>query len=195
MYDYLIIGSGIVGLSTAWQLQQRKLESSILLLEKPNPELPFLGIHLTRMIDGSVTVGPNALQGWKREGYGRINISFRDIFAMIRFPGFWIALRKNFRAGLHEIRNSIWKRGYLKQIHKYCPSITLDDLLPHPTGIRAMAVKRDGTPVDDFLLIESARSLHVCNAPSPAATSAIPIGAYICDLVDHGSSTSSTVRS
>ena len=161
----------------------------------PNPELPFLGIHLTRMIDGSVTVGPNALQGWKREGYGRINISFRDIFAMIRFPGFWIALRKNFRAGLHEIRNSIWKRGYLKQIHKYCPSITLDDLLPHPTGIRAMAVKRDGTPVDDFLLIESARSLHVCNAPSPAATSAIPIGAYICDLVDHGSSTSSTVRS
>ena len=161
----------------------------------PNPELPFLGIHLTRMIDGSVTVGPNALQGWKREGYGRINISFRDIFAMIRFPGFWIALRKNFRAGLHEFRNSIWKRGYLKQIHKYCPSITLDDLLPHPTGIRAMAVKRDGTPVDDFLLIESARSLHVCNAPSPAATSAIPIGAYICDLVDHGSSTSSTVRS
>jgi len=91
----------------------------------PNPELPFLGIHLTRMIDGSVTVGPNALQGWKREGYGRINISFRDIFAMIRFPGFWIALRKNFRAGLHEFRNSIWKRGYLKQIHKYCPSIPL----------------------------------------------------------------------
>ncbi len=161
----------------------------------PNPELPFLGIHLTRMIDGSVTVGPNALQGWKREGYGRINISFRDIFAMIRFPGFWIALRKNFRTGLREFRNSIWKRGYLKQIHKYCPSITLDDLLPHPTGVRAMAVKRDGTPVDDFLLIESARSLHVCNAPSPAATSAIPIGAHICDLVDHASSTSSTVRS
>ena len=161
----------------------------------PNPELPFLGIHLNRMIDGSVTVGPNALQGWKREGYGRINISFRDIFAMIRFPGFWIALRKNFRTGLREFRNSVWKRGYLKQIHKYCPSITLDDLLPHPTGIRAMAVKRDGTPLDDFLLIESPRSLHVCNAPSPAATSAIPIGAHICDLVDHDSSTSGTVRS
>lgn len=161
----------------------------------PNPELPFLGIHLTRMIDGSVTVGPNALQGWKREGYGRINISFRDIFSMIRFPGFWRALRKNFRTGLREIRNSISKRAYLNQIHKYCPSITLDDLLPYPTGVRAMAVKRDGTLVDDFLLMESPRSLHVCNAPSPAATSAIPIGAHICDLVDHDPSTSNTVRS
>jgi len=150
----------------------------------PNPELPFLGIHLTRMIDGSVTVGPNAVQAWKREGYGRININFRDIYSMIRFPGFWNVLRKNFRTGLREIRNSIWKRGYLKQIHKYCPSITLDDLLPYQTGVRAAAVKRDGTLVDDFLLMESPRSLHVCNAPSPAATSAIPIGAHICDLVD-----------
>ena len=159
----------------------------------PNPELPFLGIHLTRMIDGSVTVGPNALQGWKREGYGRININVRDIFAMIRFPGFWNVLRKNFGTGLCEMRNSIWKRSYLKQIHKYCPSITLDDLLPYQTGIRAMAVKQDGTLVDDFLVMESPRSLHVCNAPSPAATSAIPIGAHICDLLNHGASTSNTV--
>jgi L-2-hydroxyglutarate oxidase len=158
----------------------------------PNPDLPFLGIHLTRMIDGSVTVGPNALQGWKREGYGRININARDILEMVRFPGFWKALRKNFRIGLREVRNSIWKRGYLKQIHKYCPSITIDDLLPYRTGVRAMAVKRDGELVDDFLLIETPRSLHVCNAPSPAATSAIPIGAHICDRVDRGLSTSNT---
>ena len=156
----------------------------------PNPDLPFLGIHLTRMIDGSVTVGPNALQGWKREGYGRININLRDIFAMIRFPGFWRALRKNFRTGLRETWNSVWKRGYLKQIHKYCPSITLGDLLPYRTGVRAMAVKKDGTLVDDFLLVESPRSLHVCNAPSPAATSAIPIGAHICDLLDLGDTNS-----
>ncbi len=158
----------------------------------PNPELPFLGIHLTRMIDGTVTVGPNSLQGWKREGYGRININVRDIFDMVRFPGFWNVLRKNFRTGLREIRNSIWKRGYLQQVHKYCPSITIDDLLPYQTGIRATAVKRDGTLVDDFLLIQTPRSLHVCNAPSPAATSAIPIGAHICDLVDRGLSTSNT---
>jgi (S)-2-hydroxyglutarate dehydrogenase len=158
----------------------------------PNPELPFLGIHLTRMIDGSVTVGPNALQGWKREGYGRVNINLRDVFAMILFPGFWNALRKNLKTGLREFRNSISKRGYLKQIHKYCPSIEIDDLLPYRTGVRAMAVQRDGTLVDDFLLVESPRSLHVCNAPSPAATSAIPIGAHVCDLVDLAVSTSST---
>ena len=147
----------------------------------PNPELPFLGIHLTRMIDGSVTVGPNALQGWKREGYGRVNVDPKDVLQMILFPGFWKVLRTNFRFGIHEIRNSIWKSGYLKQIHKYCPSIGLDDLLPYRTGVRATAVMRDGTLLDDFLFVESPKSLHVCSAPSPAATSAIPIGAYICD--------------
>ena len=147
----------------------------------PNPELPFVGIHLTRMIDGSVTVGPNALQGWKREGYARVNFSLKDSLAMILFPGFWRVLSKNFKTGVREIWNSLSKRAYLKQIHKYCPSIDIDDLLPYPTGVRAMAVKRDGQLVDDFLILKSRRSLHVCNAPSPAATSAIPIGAYICD--------------
>jgi L-2-hydroxyglutarate oxidase len=149
----------------------------------PNPELPFLGIHLTRMIDGSVTVGPNALQGWKREGYGRFNVSLKDIAAMASFPGFWRVMQQNFRSGLREIRNSVWKRGYLKQIRKYCPSIELSELLPYRTGVRAMAVNRDGSLVDDFLFKESTRSLHVCSAPSPAATSAIPIGAYICEKV------------
>jgi L-2-hydroxyglutarate oxidase len=149
----------------------------------PNPELPFLGIHLTRMIDGSVTVGPNALQGWKREGYGRININLRDTAAMLRFPGFWKVMQQNFRSGLREIRNSLWKRGYLQQVRKYCPSIELADLRRYRTGVRAMAVKRDGTLVQDFLFEETPRSLHVCSAPSPAATSAIPIGAYVCDRV------------
>ena len=147
----------------------------------PNPELPFLGIHLTRMIDGSVTVGPNALQGWKREGYGRVNFSLKDSLAMILFPGFWRVLSKNFKTGAHEIWKSLSKRAYLKQIHKYCPAIDIEDLLPYRTGVRAMAVKRDGQLVDDFLILKSRRSLHVCNAPSPAATSAIPIGTYICD--------------
>ena len=79
--------------------------------------------------------------------------------------------------------NSVYKRGYLQQIHKYCPSIAIDDLLPYPTGVRAMAVTKDGGMIDDFLFRASDRSLHVCNAPSPAATSAIPIGKYICDRV------------
>ena len=149
----------------------------------PDPDLPFLGVHLTRMIDGSVTVGPNAVQGWKREGYGRINISLRDIADMVRFPGFWRVLRNNWKTGIIETKNSLWKPGYLKLVQKYCPQLSLSDLQPYPAGIRAQAVMKDGSLVHDFLFAESPRSLHVCNAPSPAATSAIPIGGYICDKV------------
>jgi len=152
----------------------------------PDPNLPFLGVHLTRMIDGSVTVGPNAVQGWKREGYGRINISLRDIGDMVRFPGFWRVLKKNLKTGLIETKNSLWKPGYLKLVQKYCPQLELSDLQPYPAGIRAQAVLKDGTLVHDFLFAESPRSLHVCNAPSPAATSAIPIGQYICEKVWEG---------
>lgn len=147
----------------------------------PDPDLPFLGVHLTRMIDGSVTVGPNAVQGWKREGYGRINVSLRDCAQMLGFPGFWRVLRQHLRTGLAETRDSWWKPGYLRRVQKYCPELRLTDLQPYPAGIRAQAVLRDGTLVHDFLFAESPRSLHVCNAPSPAATSAIPIGGYIVD--------------
>lgn len=149
----------------------------------PDPDLPFLGVHLTRMIDGSVTVGPNAVQGWKREGYGRINISLRDIADMVRFPGFWRVLRNNWKTGIIETKNSLWKPGYLKLVQKYCPQLSLSDLQTYPAGIRAQAVMKDGSLVHDFLFAESPRSLHVCNAPSPAATSAIPIGGYICEKV------------
>ena len=149
----------------------------------PDPDLPFLGVHLTRMIDGSVTVGPNAVQGWKREGYGKINISPTDIWDMVRFPGFWRVLKKHLFTGLVETKNSLWKPGYLKLVQKYCPSAKLQDLEPYPAGIRAQAVLKDGTLVHDFLFAESQRSLHVCNAPSPAATSAIPIGRHIVERV------------
>ena len=149
----------------------------------PDPGLPFLGVHLTRMIDGAVTVGPNAVQGWKREGYGRLNFSLRDTSEMLAFPGFWRVTADNLGVGLTELWNSLCKPGYLRQVQKYCPSIGLTDLRPYPAGIRAQAVRRDGTLVHDFLFAETARSLHVCNAPSPAATSAIPIGELICDKV------------
>ncbi len=149
----------------------------------PNPDLPFLGVHLTRMIDGSVTVGPNAVQGFKREGYGKYNFSLKDTMDMITFGGFWKATFKHLRAGLSETKNSWYKPGYLKRVQKYCPQLTLADLQPYPAGIRAQAVLANGDLVHDFLFAESPRSLHVCNAPSPAATSAIPIGGYICDKV------------
>lgn len=149
----------------------------------PDPELPFLGVHLTRMIDGSVTVGPNAVQGFKREGYGRVNISVRDVWEMLSFSGFWKVTAKNLKTGWVEMKNSLWKPGYLQLVRKYCPSIELADLQPYPAGIRAQAVLSDGTLVHDFLFAESPRSLHVCNAPSPAATSAMPIGEYICQKI------------
>jgi L-2-hydroxyglutarate oxidase len=150
----------------------------------PDPDLPFLGVHLTRMIDGSVTVGPNAVLGWKREGYGKVNFSLHDTLKMLSFPGFWKVTQKHLKTGLDEFKNSWWKSGYLKRVNKYCPSIQVEDLKPYPAGIRAQAVLSDGTLVHDFLFAESARSLHVCNAPSPAATSAMPIGEYICDKVN-----------
>jgi L-2-hydroxyglutarate oxidase len=147
----------------------------------PDPTLPFLGVHLTKMIDGSITVGPNAVLGFKREGYSKFNFSLKDSFQLLSFKGFHKVLIKNFKSGLYEMKNSIFKRGYLKEVQKYSPLVKLSDLQPYPAGIRAQAVLDDGTLVHDFLFAESRRSIHVCNAPSPAATSAIPIGRYITD--------------
>jgi L-2-hydroxyglutarate oxidase len=150
----------------------------------PDPELPFLGVHLTRMIDGSVTVGPNAVLGWKREGYGRFNLNVRDTLEMLTFKGFWKVMQSNLKAGIGEFKDSFYKQGYLQRVRKYCPSLAIADLQPYPAGIRAQAVLKDGTLVHDFLFAETERSLHVCNAPSPAATSAIPIGAHLCEKIN-----------
>ena len=145
----------------------------------PNPDLPFLGVHLTRTVGGGVTVGPSAVLGFAREGYRKGSFRRRDVGEYLRFPGMWRVARHNVRTGARELRNSISKRSYLRECHKYCPQLTLDDLLPEPAGIRAQAVLRDGTLVHDFLFAETPRTLHVCNAPSPAATAAIPIGEMI----------------
>ncbi|WP_438464342.1 L-2-hydroxyglutarate oxidase [Marinomonas sp. PE14-40] len=150
----------------------------------PDPELPFLGVHLTRMIDGSVTVGPNAVQGWKREGYGKLNFSLKDVWQMVLFKGFWRLLAQHWKTGLKETRNSWFKQGYLKEVQKYCDQVNLKDLEAYPAGIRAQAVMQDGSLVHDFLFAQSKRSLHVCNAPSPAATSAFPIGKYIIEKLE-----------
>ncbi len=147
----------------------------------PDPALPFLGIHLTRMIDGGVTVGPNAVLGWSREGYPKFSFSWRDTSEFLAFPGFWRVMRTHFGSGLNEMRNSLSKKRYLAECRKYCPELQLDDLYPQEAGIRAQAVMRDGTLVHDFLFRETERMLHVCNAPSPAATSALPIGSMIAE--------------
>jgi L-2-hydroxyglutarate oxidase len=157
---------------------------SHLIYPAPDPALPFLGVHLTPMIGGGVTVGPNAVLALAREGYRRRDINLRDVGEMAWFPGFWRLIARNGRSGRAEFRNSLWRQGYLRLCRKFCPELTLADLGPHPAGVRAQAVMADGTMAHDFLIRRSARALHVCNAPSPAATSAIPIGAWLVDAFD-----------
>lgn len=148
----------------------------------PDPALPFLGVHLTRMIGGYVTVGPNAVLALAREGYNWSRINLSDLGELARFPGFWRVLSRHARSAVSEFTNSLFRKGYLAECRKYCPDLKIEDLQPHPAGVRAQAVLRDGTLVHDFLIRRTKRTLHVCNAPSPAATSALPIGSH---LVDH----------
>ena len=149
----------------------------------PDPSMPFLGVHLTRMIDGTVTVGPNAVLALKREGYRKRDVSVRDLAEMFTDSGILRVLWKNLRPGLAEMKNSLFRSEYLELVRKYCPSVSLQDLRPYPAGVRAQAVTADGVLVDDFLFVNTPRTVNVGNAPSPAATSAIPIGAHIVQRV------------
>ena len=150
----------------------------------PNPELPFLGIHLTPMIDGSLTVGPNATLALAREGYSRWTMNPKDMLAMFSYPGLYKLVLKYPKATFNEVKNSLYRPGYLKLVNRYCPDVKLRDLLPYPSGVRAQAVRSDGTTLDDFLFVESEHALIVANAPSPAATSALPIARHICAEVE-----------
>lgn len=147
----------------------------------PDPELPFLGVHLSPTIDGDLTVGPNAVLGLSREGYKKFSLRGKDVRDIASYPGFYKVARANVRTGAKEVRNSLFKRGYLADCRKYCPELTLADLLPKEAGIRAQAVLRDGTLVHDFMIETTPRSVHVLNAPSPAATSALPIAETIVE--------------
>ena len=157
---------------------------SHLIYPVPDAALPFLGIHLTPMIDGGLTVGPNAVLSLARERYGRRpEPSLPDMASYLSFPGFWKLVRGNLGTGIDELRSSLSKRGYLSRCRRYCPSLELDDLESHRPGIRAQAVSRRGDLIHDFTFLRSKNALHVCNAPSPAATSAIPIGRAILERI------------
>ncbi len=147
----------------------------------PDPDLPFLGVHLTRMIGGYITVGPNAVLALSRNGYGWGDISLGDLSDMVQFSGFHRLLAAHGKAGLAELCSSLSRRRYLDLCRRYCPELTLADLQPYRSGVRAQAVMRDGSLAHDFLIRETERTIHVCNAPSPAATSAIPIARHIAD--------------
>ena len=149
---------------------------SSLIYPVPDPTMPFLGVHLTPTTSGGLTVGPNAVLGFAREGYRKFSFDWKDTAELARFRGTYSLARAHLRTGVRELRNSVWKTGYLRECQKYAPGLRAADLVPREAGIRAQAVLADGTFVHDFLLRRTARTLHVVNAPSPAATSALPIG-------------------
>jgi L-2-hydroxyglutarate oxidase len=153
----------------------------------PDPELPFLGVHLTRMINGRVTVGPNAVLGFAREDYSHFSFNLRDTAETLCFSGFWHIARMHWRSALNELRGSLQRSRYLQECRKYCPELTLQDLQPYPAGIRAQAVLPDGTLVHDFMFADTPRMVHVLNAPSPAATAALPIARLIAARALHES--------
>jgi L-2-hydroxyglutarate oxidase len=149
----------------------------------PDPMLPFLGIHLTRMIDGGITVGPNATISFSREKYSKMAVNLKDISSYLAFPGFWKLTLKHRAHVLHEIKTSFFKNLYLRDCQKYYPDLKMEDLLPYKPGIRAQLVHSSGLMENDFLFRKTNRMLHVLNAPSPAATSAFPIGRIIAEHV------------
>ncbi|MFI6409219.1 L-2-hydroxyglutarate oxidase [Streptomyces sp. NPDC050548] len=142
----------------------------------PDPAFPFLGVHLTRGIDGSVHVGPNAVPALAREGYGWGVVRPREIATTAAWPGVWRMARQHWRYGVGELRRSVSKSAFTSAVQRLLPAVTPEDLVPSAAGVRAQAVLRDGTLVDDFLIKEGPRAVHVLNAPSPAATASLPIG-------------------
>ena len=145
----------------------------------PNPAFPFLGVHFTRMIDGSVHAGPNAVLAFQREGYRKTDVSLRDLAESLAFPGFWKLAARHWVEGWREIHRSFSKRAFVRSLQKLIPKIGENDVVPTHAGVRAQALHSDGTLVDDFLIVNGRNSLHVCNAPSPAATASLEIGKEI----------------
>ncbi|MFJ8603445.1 L-2-hydroxyglutarate oxidase [Streptomyces shenzhenensis] len=142
----------------------------------PDPAFPFLGVHLTRGIDSGVHVGPNAVPALAREGYGWRTVRPREVAGTVAWPGTWRMARRHWRYGAGEFRRSVSKRAFAAEVRRLLPAVTRDDLVRAAAGVRAQAVLRDGTLVDDFLIREGPRAIHVLNAPSPAATACLPIG-------------------
>lgn len=145
----------------------------------PNPNFPFLGVHFTKMIDGSVHAGPNAVLSLKREGYHKTDFDMRDAMEIFSYPGFWKLASKYSKDGIQEIIRSFSKSAFVRSLQRLIPEVTADDLVPTHAGVRAQALKPNGELVEDFLIIKDQKSIHVCNAPSPAATSSLEIGKAI----------------
>jgi L-2-hydroxyglutarate oxidase len=149
----------------------------------PDPAFPFLGVHFTRMINGEVEAGPNAVFAFKREGYTRSSIDAKDLWESLTWPGFHTIVKKYWRTGVAEYYRSFSKAAFAKALQKLIPEIHEDDLEPGGAGVRAQACSKDGELLDDFNILENGTVIHVCNAPSPAATSSLSIGNYLSQSI------------
>ena len=148
----------------------------------PNPDFPFLGVHFTRMLDGLVECGPNAVFSFKREGYGKTDFNLKDSWESLSFLGTWKLFFKHWKYGLGEYTRAFSKKLFLRQLQRLIPSLGPDDIKPGTAGVRAQAVGRNGAPIDDFVIERRGNSIHVLNAPSPAATASISIGRTIAEM-------------
>lgn len=148
----------------------------------PNPAFPFLGVHFTRMIHGGVECGPNAVFTFKREGYNKTDFNLKDTIQALSYSGTWKLLIKNWRFGLDEYRRAFSKKLFLNRLQRLIPSLTMDDIKPGRAGVRAMALDPDGNMIEDFAIEYNNDSIHVLNAPSPAATACLAIGEQVCEM-------------
>jgi L-2-hydroxyglutarate oxidase len=152
----------------------------------PDPQFPFLGVHFTRRVNGTVDAGPNAVFAFRREGYERTDFSLRDLASSLAFPGFWRMAAKHWRSGLDEFHRSFSKPAFVRTLQRLLPELCAEDLIPGGSGVRAQALRRDGTLVDDFQFVPAGRMLHVLNVPSPAATASMVIGRSIVNTAAEG---------
>jgi L-2-hydroxyglutarate oxidase len=149
----------------------------------PDPDLPFLGVHFTRTVDGKVEAGPNAVLAWRREGYRRTDVSVRDLASMATYGGFWRMAAHHWRTAYDEMHRSFSKALFVRDLQKLVPAIRSEDVVPGKRGVRAQAVAPDGKLLDDFYIVQGNRSVHLLNAPSPAATSSLNIGRHLAEKV------------
>lgn len=150
----------------------------------PDPKFPFLGVHFTRMVDGEIECGPNAVFTFKREGYNKTSFSLRDTIDALSYKGTWKLFFGNIRFGINEYRRAFSKKLFLKTLQRIIPSLTMEDIKPGRAGVRALLLSTDGDTRDDFKIEVKNNSIHVLNAPSPAATASLSIGNYVCEITE-----------
>jgi L-2-hydroxyglutarate oxidase len=164
--------------------EEAKHKVKNLIYPVPNPDFPFLGVHFTRMTNGETECGPNAVFTFKREGYGKTDFSFSDTFDALSYGGTWKLFFGNIKFGINEYRRAFSKRLFLKTLQTMIPSLTMEDIKPGRSGVRALLLGADGDTRDDFRIESTEDSIHVLNAPSPAATASLAIGEYICEIAE-----------